>query len=240
MRRRLPKPADLVGDEALATLREAVLWPRDLAPILPAAGPGDDVVVMIHGFFASAGVFRPMRGRLEREAGARVATFTHAPGLGVRRIARNLAELVDRIPHGARVHIVGHSLGGIVARWYVQELGGHARVTQTISLGSPFGGSPLARAFPWLVGADLSSDSAVLQRLRVGRHASSVPHVSVLGGDDRLVPRLRGAFHVGDVVHMPGRGHNTLLFDEEVIRLVVARVRAASRTRVTEELSRSA
>ena len=228
MRRRFLTPANLVGDETLATLREAVLWPRDLAPILPTAGPGDDVVVLIHGFFASAGVFRPMRARLERDANARVATFTHAPGFGVRRIAQNLAEIVDKIPREARVHVVGHSLGGIVARWYVQELGGHARVTQTISLASPFGGTPVARRFPWLVGADLHADSPLLERLRVGLHVQSVPHVSVIAGDDRLVPPRRAAFHFGEVVHLAGRGHNTLLFDEEVIRLVVARVRAAS------------
>ncbi len=225
MRHRNFPPTSLVGDETLATLREAVLWPRDLAPILPKVGPGEDVVVLIHGFFASAGVFRPMRARLERDANARVATFTHAPGFGVRSIARSLAQIVAKVPREARVHIVGHSLGGIVARWYVQELGGHGRIAQTISLGSPFGGTPLAARFPWLVGADLMAESHILERLRVGPHASSVPHVSVVAGEDRLVPVAGAAFHHGEVVHMAGRGHNTLLFDEEVIRLVVARVR---------------
>src|SRR5262245_31560781 len=114
----------LLDVETLSTLREVYLMPRDLLPVLPAVGPGDDVVVLIHGFFASAGVFRPMRARLERDAGARVASFTHAPGMGIVRIARQLARLVDRVPANTRVHLVGHSLGGLVARWYVQELGG--------------------------------------------------------------------------------------------------------------------
>jgi triacylglycerol lipase len=216
-------------DETLATLREAVLWPRDLATILPTAGPGDDVVVLIHGFLASGGVFRPMRRWLEREANARVATFTHAPGFGVRSIARSLARIVAKIPREARVHVVGHSLGGLVARWYVQELGGHARIAQTISLASPFGGTPVAEAFPWLVGADLLPDSPLLDRLRTGPYASSVPHLSIVAGKDRLVPARYASFHHGDVVHMPGRGHNTLLFDEEVIRLIADRVRAVAR-----------
>ena len=220
-------PANLVGDETLATLREAVLWPRDLAPVLPTVGAGEDVVVLIHGFFASAGVFRPMRARLERDANARVASFTHAPGFGVRSIARSLAQIVAKIPADARLHIVGHSLGGIVARWYVQELGGHTRVAQTISLASPFGGSPMAARFPWLVGADLHARSTLLERLRTGPHAPLVPHVSVVAGNDRLVPPSGAAFHQGEVVHMAGRGHNTLLFDDEVIRLVVDRVRVA-------------
>src|SRR5579885_2866555 len=108
----------LIGAERLALLREVALVPRDLTAVVPEARPGEDVVVLVHGFLASAGVFRPLRARLERESGARVATFTHAPGLGVRRIAKQLAAIVDRIPRGTRITVVGHSLGGLVARWY--------------------------------------------------------------------------------------------------------------------------
>src|SRR4051794_23646486 len=142
-------------DETLSTLREVTLLRRDLRSVVPRALPGDDVVVLVHGFLASAGVFRPMRARLEREAGAHVATFSHAPGFGVRTIAKKLAELVERIPHGTRIHLVGHSLGGLVARWYVQELAGHERVVQTISLGAPFGGVPVAERLRVFVGNDL-------------------------------------------------------------------------------------
>src|SRR5277367_4675492 len=122
-----------VGVQAISTLREVARVRADLLPVLPRAIAGDDVVVLVHGFLATAGVFRPLRAHLEREAGPRVATFSHAPGLGVRRIARQLASLVERIPQGTRIHLVGHSLGGIVVRWYVQEMDGDQRVAQTIS-----------------------------------------------------------------------------------------------------------
>jgi triacylglycerol esterase/lipase EstA (alpha/beta hydrolase family) len=214
------------GLETLSTLRQAYLWPRDLTPVLPDCAVDDDVVVLIHGFFASAGALRPMRLRLERE-GARVATFTHAPGQGVRSIARRLARLVHAIPDGARVHIVGHSLGGIVARWYVQELGGHARVAQTISLASPFGGAPLAKRLPYLVGADLHAASSTLERLRASPYAARVRHTSIIAGEDHLiVPQRSAAFHHGDVFVMSGRSHNSLLFDEEVARIIADRVQA--------------
>src|SRR5688572_1145601 len=127
--------------EAISTLREVVLMPRDIRSKLPEDAHGCDVVVMVHGFFASAGVFRPMKRRLIDEAQTKVASFTYAPGPGIARIAKSLARLVDKMPRACRIHLVGHSLGGLVSRWYVQELGGHERVTQTISLGSPFGGT---------------------------------------------------------------------------------------------------
>lgn len=214
--------------ETLATLREVALMPRDLAPVVPEATHEDDVVVLVHGFFASAGVFRPMKARLTEATGAKVASFTHAPGAGIERIARSLAKLVAKIPHRARVHLVGHSLGGLVSRWYVQELGGHKRVAQTVSLGSPFGGTELARPFQVLVGAQLTRTSSVLARLRERAHAHDVPHTSIVGGSDALViPSESAAFPRGDVIHLEGRGHNSLLFDDESIGHVVERVKRA-------------
>ena len=209
-----------LGIEALSTLREVVLSPFDIAPVLPNVKRGDDLVVLVHGFCASAGVFRPMRQQLEAQTGASVATFTHLPGAGVKRIALSLARIVDRIPKGVNIHLVGHSLGGLVARWYVQELGGHARVAQTISLAAPFGGAPAAHAFPWLVGADLRPSSSVLERLRAGA-TPDVPHTSIMGTEDRVVfPIDSASFHHGERIVLHGRGHNSLLFDPEVHRII--------------------
>jgi len=218
--------------ETVATLREVVLMARDITPVVPAqVAPHTDVVVLVHGFFASAGVFRPMRRHLVTDTGATVASFTHAPGAGIERIARSLARIVDRIPRDCRVHLVGHSLGGLVARWYVQELGGHARVTQTISLGSPFGGSPVAKRFPFMVGLDLHPTSPILERLRARASEHEVPHVSVAGADDRLVSVGAAlAFPYGDHLSFERRGHNSLLYDPEVAALVVRRIRERRNT----------
>ena len=209
----------LIGVERLALLREVALVPRDLADVVPRALPGEDVVVLVHGFFASAGVFRPLRARLERETGARVATFTHAPGVGIRRIARRLARLVEKFPSGTRITVVGHSLGGIVARWYVQEMGGHERVARTVSLASPFGGIDVP---PLLVGADLHEQSELLRRLRERAHVCGVPHTSSGGEEDTVVVGVETAsLGFGEVVVLPGRGHNALLFCDRVAGLVI-------------------
>jgi hypothetical protein len=215
-----------VGRERVALLREMALLGRDLAPILPKAQDGDDVVVLVHGFLASAGVFRPLRVRLEREAGARIATFTHPPGAGIRRIARRLEEVVEQLPRGARITVVGHSLGGVVARWYVQEMGGHARVAQTISLASPFGGIDVP---PLLVGADLHEQSALLRRIRAHAHVCGVPHMSIVAEEDAIVAGVRTAcLGFGEVAVLPKRGHNGLLFCETAASIVIQRVKQRS------------
>lgn len=64
-----------------------------------------------------------------------------------------------------------------------------------------------------------------------------MPHTSIVAGEDRLVPGVKTAcLGVGDVVILPGRGHNTLLFDPEVAGHVIERVRTSSE-RATREAS---
>jgi triacylglycerol lipase len=219
------------GVQAISTLREIARVRADLMPVVPNAIAGDDVVVLVHGFLATAGIFRPLRARLEREAGARIASFSHAPGLGVKRIAQQLSGIVDRIPTGTRIHLVGHSLGGLVARWYVQEGGGHARIAQTIAIATPFGGAKLAERCKLFVGNDLHAGSDVLARLRDGSSGTpQVPHLSIAGTADRVVSPVSARFGASEIAVLEGRGHNQLLFDREAIDLVVSRVR---RSRLT-------
>ncbi len=213
----------VIGLERLALLREVALVPLDLSDVVPTIRAGEDVVVLVHGFLATAGVFRPLRARLERETGARVATFTHAPLVGVRKIARRLAELVGSMPKSCRVTVVGHSLGGIVARYYVQELGGHTRLARTVSLASPFGGMAVP---PLLVGADVHAQSELLRRLRERAHESAVPHTSIVAADDTVVVGVETAcLGVGDVVVVPNCGHNALLFSDRAAGIVIDRVK---------------
>lgn len=216
--------------EALASLR--VFDVRDLAPSVPSVSPGEDVVVLVHGLLATAAAFRPLRTRLERELGVKTASFTSVPFTSVRRIASQAAAVVDAFPEDARVHVVGHSLGGLVARWLVQEMGRAHRVVQTISLATPFGGAPLAARLPVLVGAELHPHSALLARLRAGAPDHEVPHLTIAGTRDRTVPPEFARFAHGEHVALQGLGHNGLLFDETAMNLVLTRVACATSSRL--------
>jgi pimeloyl-ACP methyl ester carboxylesterase len=213
-----------LGREALAMARQWTLLRHDLATVVPARG--QDVVVLVHGFLATAGVFRPLRDALEAEAGVTVASFTHAPGTTVAALAERVAELVGRV-EAERIQLVGHSIGGLAVRWFTQELGGDARVVQTISIASPFWGTRRARALPGALGRELEPGSAVLARLRegVGR---GVPHFAVSGSHDAVVgpPAALGA--AGELV-AEGCGHNAVLYDARVLGSVVERVRLGQR-----------
>ena len=56
-----------------------------------------------------------------------------------RRLAGELAPILQAHPEG--VDVIGHSMGGIVARIYIQELGGAAKVRRLVTLGTPHSGS---------------------------------------------------------------------------------------------------
>lgn len=184
-----------------------------------------DVVMLVHGLFATAGVLRPLRREIEARTGAFTTSFTHPPGPGIASIAREIREAVRAISGDARIHLIGHSIGGIAVRFFVQELGGDARVVQTVSIGSPFGGTRPARLFPAPVGRDIAPGSTLLARLAQGaRQRLVVPHLSLSGLEDHVVPsgaELAG----GDSVRVTGCGHNSLLYHPQVVSEVVARIR---------------
>jgi triacylglycerol lipase len=216
----------VVGREALAFARQAWLLRHDTAtPVTPTdARRGDDVVVFLHGLFATAGVLRPLRAAVARHKGVHAAALTYLPGPGVEELAARLAAVMREIPEGTRIHLVGHSLGGIVARYFAQE-SGDRRIAQTISLASPFAGVPRAGWLGFEGARDLEPHSPMLRRILVRSAEVPIPHLSIIAGSDQMVKSpIAHAFPAGAVVVMAGRGHNALLFDDEVARIVEQRV----------------
>ena len=82
-----------------------------------------------------------------------VTVFRYADaGVGpIARSARELGRFVDRVlarTRATRVSIVGHSEGGLVARYYVRYLGGAARVKDLVALAPPNHGTTTPLVIP--------------------------------------------------------------------------------------------
>ncbi|MGK5629695.1 esterase/lipase family protein [Streptomyces sp. URMC 123] len=126
---------------------------RTPAP-LPAATDRPPVL-LLHGFIDNRSVFVLLRRSLLRHGWRHVEALNYSPLLcDVRAAAELLGRHVDRIRARTgheRVDIVGHSLGGLIARYYVQRLGGDQRVRTLVTLGTPHSGTralPLGSAHP--------------------------------------------------------------------------------------------
>ncbi|MFF8193660.1 esterase/lipase family protein [Streptomyces bobili] len=136
-------------------------------PALPAGGTegsGDPArlptqaappVVLLHGFIDNRSVFVLLRRSLGQHGRHRVESLNYSPltcdiRIAAELLGRHIEEICQRTG-SSQVDVVGHSLGGLIARYYVQRLGGDTRVRTLVMLGTPHSGTqvaPLANAHP--------------------------------------------------------------------------------------------
>ena len=142
-----------VGGESVA------LDPDSLREAFPDAS--SRVVVFVHGlmtneFSWSLGGREPYGDRLARELGCTPVYVRYNTGRHISENGRSLSELMDRLVdawpvEAEQVALVGHSMGGLVARSACchasEDDAPWARlVTHSVSLGTPHMGAPLEQA----------------------------------------------------------------------------------------------
>ncbi|GHH86271.1 esterase/lipase family protein [Streptomyces capitiformicae] len=128
-------------------------------------------VVLLHGFIDNRSVFVLLRRSLAQHGHRHIESLNYSPlTCDIRTAAdllgRHIEDICERTGQ-EQVDIVGHSLGGLIARYYVQRLGGDHRVRTLVTLGTPHGGTqaiPLANAHP--IVRQMRPGSEVLEELR--------------------------------------------------------------------------
>jgi pimeloyl-ACP methyl ester carboxylesterase len=106
-------------------------------------------ILLVHGIVDNHSIFTVMDRALRRRGFSDVSSFDY--GLltsDVRSAAGDLQIAVEQLCADSgyeRIHIVGHSLGGLIARYFVQRMQGYRRVHTCVTLGSPHQGTVLAR-----------------------------------------------------------------------------------------------
>ena len=207
---------------------------------LPAAQRGllmGDVVaagtpiILVHGLVDNRSIFTLLRRALRRRGFGRVITLNYSPlTQDVRSVARRLAELVERTCEETgyeRVHVVGHSLGGLVARYYVQRLGGDVRVHTLCTLGTPHAGTSAAHLIPQKLVRQLRPGSDVLAELAEPAPGIRTRFVAFWSDLDQLiVPKRSARLDHPDLparnVLLRGVGHMSLPIDGRVVREIAA------------------
>lgn len=155
------RPADRFGYEHL-TLRQRSLIVHDVE----AAGTP---ILLVHGMIDNRAMFTVLTRKLRAHGFQRVSTLNYSPMTNdVRAAAEKLAARVEELVAQTgyeRIHIVGHSLGGLIARYYVQRLGGDERVHTLVTMGTPHHGSLAAHLVPVRLGQQLRPSSDLFAEL---------------------------------------------------------------------------
>jgi len=142
--------------------------------LTPRVNLGIIPVVIVHGIFRD----HRLMGRLAREfeqAGRRVLTPDLTPNNGsvsLNELASQLGEYVEKnLGPNVQCDIIGHSMGGMVARAYVQRHGGRSRVRKLVTLASPHQGTVMAWLLPGAGQRDLRPGSEFLRDLASDAHS---------------------------------------------------------------------
>jgi Palmitoyl protein thioesterase len=198
-------------------------------------------VVLVHGLIDNRSVFTVMRRSLRRRGFVSVTTWNYSPLLhDVGRGAADLGEHIERVCEltgHERVHVVGHSLGGLLARYHVQRQGGDRRVESLVTLGTPHQGSLWARVLPTPLIRQLRPGSALFHELAEPAPGCRTRITAIYSTlDEMVVPTTSGRCDHPDLrarnVLVQGVGHMSLPIHRGVadeVAATLAGVRGAQR-----------
>ena len=237
----LRRPRTYAGHvrEATSTVVTAGVWPLGFA----TRGAGDldgpssvaTPVVLVHGYGANKSNWVFLARYLDQAGFGRRHAVNYNPlTADIPRLAEQLAVEVEavRARTGApRVHLVGHSLGGIIARYAVQ-VHGLEDVATVITVASPHGGvrlarygSPLSAVSPLASGLQLRPDSPVMSLLRASARPSDTRWVAYYSNLDLIVPARRAMILEPELaaanVLVKDHGHLSIMLSRRLAHSVV-------------------
>lgn len=217
-------PLGAVGERARPDAPPGQRSLHSLSPLQRGLVVGDveaagTPIVLVHGMVDNRSIFTLLRRALRRRGFRRVLSFSYSPlTRDVRLAAEALAAAVEEICAETgveRLHLVGHSMGGLIGRYYVQRLGGDARVHTLVTLGSPHGGTRRAHLLAHPLTRQLRPGSDVIRELARPAPGCRTRFLAVWSDLDQLmVPKASARVDHPDLVArnvlIPGVGHMSL------------------------------
>jgi pimeloyl-ACP methyl ester carboxylesterase len=196
-------------------------------------------VLLVHGLVDNRSVFSVMNRGLRRRGFTHVCSWNYSPLLtdiarGADDLGRHIERICEQTGHD-RVHVVGHSLGGLISRYYVQKRGGDRRVESLVTLGTPHHGSVWAHVVPTPLIRQLRPGSPVIRELDESAPDCRTPITAIYSDlDQMVVPTNSGRCDHPDLqarnVLVRGVGHMSLPRDRRVVDEVATTLAGVRRT----------
>lgn len=186
-------------------------------------------VVLVHGWLNTGGIMRGLAAGLTRDGHT-----CYLPSLrpidgrgGLIPLAHQLGEFIDReLPAGGEFALIGFSMGVLVSRFYLQELGGHQRVKAFFSICGPHAGTVSGYLYPTQGTRDMRPGSPFLRRLAASTAVlAPVSITSYWTPFDLMIRPVRSAqWSLGQNVRIPSLFHSWMLFDHRVLEDIAGRL----------------
>src|SRR5258708_5152622 len=162
--------------------------------------PDSEPVILAHGFGGNRSNLLALAAYLRLARFDNVTYFQYPRWQSIEDSAAELGHLVEEKRGATGVHLIGHSLGGTIARRYAADAPAGA-IRSLITLGSPY---------------------SYGQR--------SPQEIGIFGDDDPIVPApIEAMLHPGAfarIVVLHDVGHLALIFHPEVLRIIGTELRA--------------
>jgi pimeloyl-ACP methyl ester carboxylesterase len=162
--------------------------------------PSSEPVILAHGFGGNRSNLLALAAYLRLAGFDNVTYFQYPRWQSIEDSAAELGHLVNEKGAATGVHLIGHSLGGTIARRYAADAPAGA-IRSLITLGSPY---------------------SYGQR--------SPKEIGIFGDDDPIVPApIEPMLHPGAfarIVVLHDVGHLALVFHPEVLRIIGTELRA--------------
>ncbi|HEX7427964.1 MAG TPA: alpha/beta fold hydrolase [Mycobacterium sp.] len=197
------------------------------SPVQAHTAPTTCPVLLVHGFGGTKSSWSLLAQALSAR-GLTVHAVTYTPiGTSVEQLADRLVVEVNRMlsrTGSDKVHLVGHSLGGVVIAQAIAGGRLNGLVDTVVTLGSPFGGTPWANLLPFgAIVRALREGSPLLRRLACAPVPDGVRWLAFTAAFDMIVPGLRSvpAYTQVENVTVGGVGHNGMLLSRQVVGRIV-------------------
>lgn len=192
-------------------------------------------IILLQGFLGTSGVLEPLDRFLQAEKRNVIILDLGIVNIrDIRESAERLVFEIERImdlyskSHGFKeIDIVAHSMGGLIAYYYVKKLGGHRCVRKLITLGSPFRGTWAALVGSILFGffsrgvRQMLPGSKFLKDLHITHHNQIQTKIYSIAAQYDTISPPESCFLKGATNRILPLGHASLLMDKRVFENIL-------------------
>lgn len=184
-------------------------------------------ILFVHGYFMSRACFILLYFRLRQAGRKALFTINLRPRTSpIEDLAHQLSEKIEEIlvlTKADKIDIISHSMGGIVSRYYIEQMNGAKNINKLITIGTPHKGTKTAVFGIGANARELRVNSDFMKGLNSKPLPDKVRYYSLWSNLDNLVIPQQSSIlpEPAQNIKFYSTGHLTLLFSSKVFLKVI-------------------